>query len=94
MEGAQLPVEPPLVGSFFFFFFVFEKFSLNFFLSFKQPKSSLLFFEFSGCLKRRKNPEKNYSQNFSKKKKKKGKTARWRGFNRGLNPLHKSLKLN
>ena len=31
MEGAQLPVEPPLVGSFFFLFFVFEKFSLNFF---------------------------------------------------------------
>ena len=58
MEGAQSPVDPSLVGSFAFFLHRLREILTNFFSwifpSFKQPKSSFLFFEFFGRLKEEK----------------------------------------
>ena len=83
MERAQSPVESPLAGGFASFSSSSQGtfdfiFSWNFFLSFKQPESQFLIFEFFGCLKEeKKNPGNNYSQIFLKKmKEKKSKTAR------------------
>ena len=78
MEGAQPPVEPLLVGCFAFFLHPLREiltwfFFLEFFFLLSNQRVHFLFsFLFFGCLKRRKkSKEKNYSQNFSLKMKKK-----------------------